>query len=232
MVGVSITYPSQNIRVTPDEDFDVTGVASDVGFPEPKTIVSVQVRIDHGPAKDAALRKINTNNKVTRVSFTVPAMVSEGSHSVTATATNDMDEVKTTTVRFNASTSDSTPDLQDNLFFAVDKYSDKGVSLGKYSKDRVFQSPPLPAEYVLFNVPEGAMEPHRGCVLVKCSSNVLNTPIGVDRPLRATVISDPAVDEQGRIAVTVHLDDDRVYDFTVAVEFFIVAKSAPGWKHH
>src|SRR3954470_3226161 len=91
MPGLNITVPRPDTSLISEQDFDVSGIAFDRGWPEPTMIDSVSVRVDDGPATEAALSPGQPSGQ-TVVNFTarLRAPAAEGAHTVIATATNDI----------------------------------------------------------------------------------------------------------------------------------------------
>ena len=103
---LTVTQPAQNAVVGLNQPFQISGLVTDRGLPEPIMIDSVTVQIDGGPLTDAKLTHI-PNKKLTEVSFRASAQISSGNdpHTVTVVATNDqgLRSKKTVTVFAGAS---------------------------------------------------------------------------------------------------------------------------------
>jgi hypothetical protein len=91
MPGLNIVQPRPNELVVAEQDFNVSGIAFDRGWPEPTLIDSVSVRTDNGPAITAGLTPGHSGAQ-TVVNFDAKTRVSatEGPHIVSVTATNDL----------------------------------------------------------------------------------------------------------------------------------------------
>lgn len=91
MPGVIIEAPTKNQQVVLGQPFDVSGEAIDLVVPEPHTIVTVTVRVDHGPLVHAGLEPPIVQQKITTVAFAAQDRVTGGQdpHIVTVTATNE-----------------------------------------------------------------------------------------------------------------------------------------------
>jgi len=91
MPGLNIVRPMANTVVVPDQEFTVSGIAFDRGWPEPTMIDSVSVRVDNGPVIPAQL---TIGQPTTQTVFNFEAQVrvsaTQGPHTITVTATNDM----------------------------------------------------------------------------------------------------------------------------------------------
>jgi hypothetical protein len=88
---LNIVRPTPNSIVLPDQDFTVSGTAVDRGGAEPITIDSVSVTVDGGAAIPAQLTPGRPGPQ-TVVNFEAQTSVSntQGAHTVTVTATNDL----------------------------------------------------------------------------------------------------------------------------------------------
>ena len=88
--NVTVNQPAQNSVVGLNQTFQISGLVTDRGMPEPIMIDSVTVQIDGGPLIKANLTKI-PNKTLTEVSFHASAQISTGNdpHTVTVVATND-----------------------------------------------------------------------------------------------------------------------------------------------
>ena len=87
---LTVNQPAQNAVVGLNQPFQISGLVTDRGMPEPIMIDSVTVQIDGGPLIHANLTHI-PNQTLTEVSFRASAQISSGSdpHIVTIVATND-----------------------------------------------------------------------------------------------------------------------------------------------
>jgi hypothetical protein len=99
MPGLRIARPTPNALVVPDQDFTVSGIAFDRGWPEPTMIDSVTVRVDNGPEISAQLTPGQPGPQ-TVFNFEAQVRVSatQGPHTIRVTATNDMGRSATESV--------------------------------------------------------------------------------------------------------------------------------------
>ncbi len=99
MPGLNIVRPTPNSLVVPDQDFTVSGIAFDRGWPEPTMIDSVTVSVDHGPEISAQLTPGQPGPQ-TVFNFQAQVRVSaaQGPHTIRVTATNDMGRAATDSV--------------------------------------------------------------------------------------------------------------------------------------
>jgi hypothetical protein len=90
MPRLDIVQPRPDAVVIAEQDFTVSGVAIDRGQPEPIMIDSVSVRVDNGPAIEAALTPGHPSPE-TVFNFEAQTRVSatQGPHTISVTAVND-----------------------------------------------------------------------------------------------------------------------------------------------
>lgn len=91
MPNLTLYQPQNNLTVTLNQPFLVSGQVTDNGPPEPNLIDSVTVQVDGGAPIAAKLTHL-ADKKLTRYSFSALAKVTGGQdpHTVTVTATNDI----------------------------------------------------------------------------------------------------------------------------------------------
>jgi Bacterial Ig domain len=93
---LTIQYPANNQQLPLNQPFQVTGLATDKGMPEPVAIESVTVQVDGGPVTNATLKRI-PNKQMTEVSFkaSVEITASQDTHTISVTVTNDQGQTLT-----------------------------------------------------------------------------------------------------------------------------------------
>src|SRR6478735_979408 len=90
MPGLNIVVPTPNALVVADQDFVVSGIAFDRGWPEPVAIDSVTVSVDGGPEIEAVLTAAHPSPQFA-MNFKAQVRVAaiQGPHTISVTATND-----------------------------------------------------------------------------------------------------------------------------------------------
>lgn len=116
--------------------------------------------------------------------------------------------------------------------FFRDSFSASDSALNPFDRDHTFVSAAAPASFRKVDIASDL--PHRDCVEFESTNDLVEGPFGIGTDLPVTVR--PLTDARlsgGRLEIDANLKDDRVWDFTVTAEFFLIVPRgipSPGWS--